>query len=170
MPSKRLSNKSFERDASRLRVLMNNDFGGGGGLGYEFAPFLGGFDGSGTPQHWGRDGTTKAGFEAGGGDAMAAICAPTGATSCAAYPVIANNGTAVTWDYGFFCSTFKIGDGGSTEYEEFWDSFTFAANDLNWISEAELTISVESGDVIIFHCQVDDGSSIYPWGVLCEWS
>ena len=27
MPSKRLSNKSFERDASRLRVLMNNDFG-----------------------------------------------------------------------------------------------------------------------------------------------
>ena len=29
MPSKRLSNKSFERDASRLRVLMNNDFGGG---------------------------------------------------------------------------------------------------------------------------------------------
>ena len=44
MPSKRLSNKSFERDASRLRVLMNNDFGGDGII--SFVPVMAVYDGA----------------------------------------------------------------------------------------------------------------------------
>ena len=44
MPSKRLSNKSFERDASRLRVLMNNDFGGAAAVQTNFIPVRSGYD------------------------------------------------------------------------------------------------------------------------------
>ena len=50
MPSKRLSDKSFERDASRLRVLMNNDFGGAAAVQTNFIPVNSGYDyDAGTP-------------------------------------------------------------------------------------------------------------------------
>jgi hypothetical protein len=142
-----------------------------GALGFEFAPFLGGFDEHAVGKYWGAHLSTLAGLEIDGGDAQAAVCAPSGATTCNAYPVVANNGAEDTQSIvGFTARTYFIGDGSSTDFEETYVGFTFAANALNWLSSHTLTIAVGSGTVIIFHFQPESNEDIFPWGVLLLWS
>jgi hypothetical protein len=141
-----------------------------GFLGYDFAPFLGGYDQAAAGVFWGSHASTLAGIEIDGGHAFAAIGTPSGATSCIAYPVIANNGAEVTLNTLFQASTYHIGDGGATEFEQVSTNFTYAATDLNWLSSHALTITVVDGDVIVFGLEPAADSDIFPWGVLIFWS
>jgi len=95
MPSKRLSNKSFERDASRLRVLMNNDFGGQGytGSGVHFVP-------------------PETGLDITGGSALGYTA--TGGSFTKGMQLIEGNQCAV---YGRLYVPSAVGAGGSATYK-----------------------------------------------------
>jgi hypothetical protein len=145
---------------------------GTGYLGYAFAPFLGGFDQSANPLHWGSHLTTLAGLRIDGGQVMTAFGVPSGVTNVVAYPVVANNGAQVTLSTFFDICNYPIGQAGfgCENYDVVSTNFTYSATDLNWLSSHSVSISVTEGDVLIFNFSIDPDTDIYPWGALMLFS
>jgi hypothetical protein len=143
------------------------DWGAGVGT-FWFVPAIGGNDAAGSIRGWldGTIGTTIAGVNIETlGVAGGVWGVPNGYTSITAIPVIANNDVQQTIGIYFTMTGYHYLSTGSDEFESISADHTFTANDLNWLTGHELTIAVQSGDVVVFKVESSDSNvELAAWG------
>jgi hypothetical protein len=163
-----MGQRNPEKDEERLLTSL----GAAGVLGTNpdmFVPAIGGNDAAGNPRTWmdGTIGATIIGINIETDGAAAGIWGkvPIGYSTVTAIPVIANNDPEQTLEMEFHMKTYQFGQGGAIGYEVIVDTHIYTANDLNWVTELELSIAVVPGDIITFFINTYDScTEIAVWG------
>jgi hypothetical protein len=139
-----------------------------------FIPAIGGNNAAGAARTWmdGTIGATIIGINTETDGVAAGIWhCPYNSATLTAIPVVANNDPQQTAGVTFSMKTWQLNLSGAIEYETVTADVTLAANDLNWVSDLQLSISVVKNDLVTFlWVQGDSANEWAVWGLYCTLS
>jgi len=169
--SKQAGKKSFEVDAARMRVLLNDDFGGAAYLPtHGFIPAIGGNEGGTATRRTFMDDNTNRGVQINSsGDQVSGIgMIPAGAGSVSVYPIFnCSTSGSVDYYYSLRIDTY-LSDDSTSPYT---DTTLNYSGGFNWATGDALGGTVEPGGILNPYIQASGTPSagnvyILGWTVL----